>query len=93
MGGSPVPVCRIWKQKYNLSLPGDKPWFLGCPVRSLLNILKGKAVPLQAESGSEGSWKLRFPDFITKAQDGGKVVNLTHRPPLPPGNAPGTHFC
>jgi hypothetical protein len=26
-------------------------------------------------------------------QDGGKVVSLTHRPPLPPGNTPGTHFC
>jgi hypothetical protein len=26
-------------------------------------------------------------------QDGGEVVSLTHRPPLPPGNAPGTHFC
>jgi len=23
------------------------------------------------------------------AQDGGKVVSLTHRPPLSPGNAPG----
>jgi len=37
--------------------------------------------------------KLSFPDFITTAQDGGKVVSLTHRPPLPPGNNPGTHFC
>jgi len=37
--------------------------------------------------------KLRFPDFVTTAQDGGKVVSLTHRPPLPPGNTPGTHFC
>jgi hypothetical protein len=37
--------------------------------------------------------KLRFPDFMTTAQDGGKVVSLTHRPPLPPGNTPGTHFC
>jgi hypothetical protein len=27
---------------------------------------------------------------MTTAQDGGKVVSLTHRPPLPPGNAPGT---
>jgi len=28
---------------------------------------------------------------MTTAQDGGKVVNsLTHRPPLPPGNTPGT---
>ena len=43
---------------------------------------KGKAVPLQAWSGPEGSRKLRFPDFITMAQDGGKVVSLTHRPPL-----------
>jgi len=37
--------------------------------------------------------KLKFPDFMTAAQDGGKVVSLTHRPPLPPGNTPGTHFC
>jgi len=44
---------------------------------------KGKAVPLQAWSGPEGSRKLRFPDFMTTAQDGGKVVSLTHRPPLP----------
>jgi len=36
--------------------------------------------------------KLRFPDFMTTAQDGGKVVSLTHQPPLPPGNTPGTHF-
>ena len=54
---------------------------------------KGKAVPLQARRGPEGSRKLRFPDFVTTAQDGGKVVSLTHRPSLPPGNAPGTHFC
>ena len=54
---------------------------------------KGKAVPLPAWSGPEGSRKLRFPDFMTTAQDGGKVVSLTHRPPLPPGNSAGTHFC
>jgi len=54
---------------------------------------RGKAVPLQAWSGPEGSRKLRFPDFMTTAQDGGKVVSLTNRPPLPPGNTPGTHFC
>ena len=51
-----------------------------------------KAVPLQASSGPEGSRKLRFPDFMT-TQGGGKVVSLTHRPHLPPGNSPGTHFC
>ena len=30
---------------------------------------------------------------MTTAQDGGKVIDLTHQPPLPPGNTPGTHFC
>jgi hypothetical protein len=29
---------------------------------------------------------------MTTAQDGGKVVSLMHRPPLPPGNVPGTYF-
>jgi len=45
--------------------------------------VKGKAVPLQAWSGPEVSRKLRFPDFMTTAQDCGKV-SLRHRPPLPP---------
>ena len=44
---------------------------------------KGKAVPLQAWSGPEGSRKLRFTNFMTTAQDGDEVVSLTHRPPLP----------
>ena len=52
-----------------------------------------QAVPLKAWTGPEGSRKLSFPDFVTKAQDGGKLVSLTHRPPLPPGNTPGAHFC
>ena len=61
------------------------------------NILYGKgkckAVALQAWSDPEGSRKLRFPDYMTMAQDGSKVVSPTLRPPLPPVNAPGTHFC
>jgi len=40
-----------------------------------------------------GSRKLRFPDYVTITQDGGKVVSLTHCQPLPPENTPGTHFC
>jgi hypothetical protein len=51
------------------------------------------AAPLQAWSVPEGSKKLRFPDLMTMAQDGDKVVSLTHRPPLPPGNTPGAYFC
>jgi hypothetical protein len=54
---------------------------------------KDKAASLQAWSGPEVFRKLRFPDFMTTAQDGGKVVSLKHRPPLPPENTPGTHFC
>jgi len=56
-------------------------------------IYKGKSVPLQAWSGPEGSRKLRFPDYMTTAQDGGKFVSLMHRQTLPPGNAPGTRSC
>jgi hypothetical protein len=54
---------------------------------------KGKTVPLQPWSGPEGSRKLRFSGFMITAQDGSKVVSLTHRPHLPPGNTPGTRFC
>ena len=52
-------------------------------VTTHLEIKKVKAIPLQAWSGPEGSGKLSFPDFMTTAQDGSKVVSLTHRPPLP----------
>jgi len=54
---------------------------------------KDKAVPLQTWSSPGRSRKLRLSDFMTTAQDGDKVVSLTHRPPLSPGNTPGTHFC
>ena len=33
---------------------------------------KGKSVLLEAHSGPEGSMSLRFPDYMTTAQDGGK---------------------
>ena len=59
----------------------------------IVALVKGKSVPLQAWSGPKGSKKLRFPDFMTTVQGGGKIVSLTHPPPLPPGNSPGTHFC
>ena len=53
-------------------------------TRASLAWVKGKAVPLQAWTGPEGSRKLRFPDYMTTAQDGGKVVSLTHWPPFTP---------
>ena len=62
-------------------------------VQTVYTGCKRKAVPLQARSGPESCRKFRFPDIMTTAQDGGNVVSLTHRPPLPTGNAPGIHFC
>jgi len=44
------------------------------PLQLLL--YKGKAVPLQARRGPEGSRKLSFPDFVTTAQDGGRLSAL-----------------
>jgi len=37
---------------------------------------KGKAVPLHAWTDPKGSRKLRFPDFMTTAQDGGRLSAL-----------------
>ena len=44
-----------------------------------------KAIPLLSWTGPEGSRQ--------SAHEGGQVVSPTHRPPLPPGNIPGTRFC
>ena len=92
------PVCNFWKIQFGAieSTVVLHLVFRLTTVRSELyytDYVKGKAGPLQAWSGLEGSRKLRFPDIITTAQDGGKVVSLTHWSPLRPGNTPGTHFC
>ena len=60
------------------------------PVNDIIDIF---TVKVKVKPGPEVSRKLRFPDFMTTAQDGGKFVSLTHRSPLPPGNASGSHFC
>jgi hypothetical protein len=43
---------------------------------------KGKAIPLLALTGPEGSRKLRLLDLRQSAHEVGKVVSPTHRPPL-----------
>jgi len=92
------------EKKDDFTLPRIGQRFLSCSALSQVSIpttfpdhstrhVKGKAVPLQAWSGPEGSRKLRFPAFMTTGQEGDKVVSLTHRPHLPPRNTLGTHFC
>jgi hypothetical protein len=49
--------------------PSDRTMALGS-TQPLVKMSKGKAAPLQVRSSQEGSRKLRFPDFITTAQDG-----------------------
>ena len=90
----PQTKCVKWYQESNMKYVWRlfvKPHSLG-HKNQLVTCCKDKSVPLQAWSGPEGSRKLRFPDFMTTSQDCGKVVSLTHRPPLPSGNTPGTHF-
>ena len=67
-------ILSHWTRKYNK-------W----EHARLLNVTaeyKGKTDLLPAWSGPESSRKLRFPDYMTTAQDGGKVVSPTHRLPL-----------
>ena len=94
--GASVHFCPLFSTPLSdLDRTGTKPMSTTLCCGHFVAFLKrnDKAVPLQAWIGPEGSRKLRFPDFMTTAQDGGKVVSLTQRPPLPPGNTPGTHFC
>ena len=44
--------------------------------RIATHIRKGQAVPLRPWSGPEGSRKLRLPDFVTTAQNGGRLSAL-----------------
>jgi hypothetical protein len=46
---------------------------------------KGKAIPLQALTGPEGSRRLRLPDF--------KTIGTWRWQGCQPVNIPGTHFC
>jgi len=50
--------------------------------------VKGKAVPLQAWTGPEGSRKLRRPDFVTKHKMVVRLSALRTGRFLPPRNTP-----
>jgi len=73
-----VPGSTFWKRETFLALPGVTllteqflvlsvrwPFYLYLRNVKNLNEVKGKAIPLQAWTGPEGSRRLRFPDFKT----------------------------
>ena len=53
-------------------------------IAKYLTCGEGKAIPVQAWTGREGSRRSRVPDFMT-------VVRIGRL--YPPGNIRGTHFC
>ena len=56
-----------------------------CPVAKVKQSFyrPGQALTVPGGLGSQ----------IISAHEGGRVVSRMHRPPLPPVNIPGTHFC
>jgi hypothetical protein len=89
---SEMEVTKVLRMILHWKAPG-RDQIANFWLQQLTEIHTCEAVPLQAWSAPDSSRKLRFPDFMTTAQDGGNVVSLKHWPPLPPGNTPGTHFC
>ena len=67
-------------------------YWIGSSVVCMYVCIKVKQSRYRPGVAQGGSTNVRFADFLTTAQDGGKVVSLTHRPPLTPGNTPGTLF-
>ena len=62
---------KEWWQDISSPLYGEQSCDFTCSFYHDIWKGKGKAVLLQAWSGPEGSRKLRFPDFMTTAQNGG----------------------
>ena len=60
-----------------------------CPPTRLWSKKQYHYWPGQAQSVA-GGWGSQISR--QSAHEGGKVVSRTHRPPLIPGNSPGTHF-
>ena len=58
----------LWMEEFSFAV-----WFIWT---KFCKSGKGKVIPLQAWSGPEGPRKLRFLDYMTTAQDGGRLSAL-----------------
>ena len=87
VGFTPLPL-HLWRKNTTLTPKRRLSGSLSC-----LNFLKVKHFHYRPGQAQRVLRKLSFLDFVTTAQDGGKIVSLTDRPHLPPGNISGTHFC
>jgi hypothetical protein len=59
---------------------------------TVYRIYLGKAIPYRPRKALRAPGGRGSQVFRHSAHEGGKGVSPTHRPPLPPGNTPGTHF-
>jgi hypothetical protein len=65
----------------------DGPYLQSCCIKVKLSRYR----PLQVPGGFR---RLRLIEFLdNRHYEDGKVVSPAHRPSLPPGKIPGTHFC
>jgi hypothetical protein len=92
------PRTRYERTKFNFASCANVAWYI------LQSMALGSTQPLAEVSKVKQPhyrpWQaLRFPGLWSSqilrqsAHEGGKIVSLTHRQPLLPGNIPGTHFC
>ena len=89
-------VCwnRIWRPSYHSrsnSYQFLPYWLITKSKLKWILPRKDKAAPLQAWTGPQGSKRLRPPDFLTSAQEGGRLSAL-RTGSFYPQNYPGAHF-
>jgi hypothetical protein len=51
------------------------------------------AIPVQAWTGPQGSWRLRLAECRQSAHEGLRLLFLCTGRLYPPGKTPDTHFC